>query len=110
MEGAIATDRVPWLKGGDSLPCRQTGIAVPRRLRATVASLQNDKLSEKRFFKLAKIGFSSKRKMLKNNLAAYMQLDQKDIAEALEKLSYNPNVRAQELNLADWAKLLGVFG
>ena len=58
------------------------------------------------FFHLVKAGFSAKRKTLVNNLSASLQLDKKIVAEKIEKAGLAPAVRAQELSLADWKKLM----
>jgi len=55
------------------------------------------KINTKKFFNLIKKGFSSKRKMLKNNLKIKGSL--------LEKLSLNPKTRAENLSIKDWIKL-----
>lgn len=59
----------------------------------------NLKIDEKDFFKLVKIGFSSKRKMLKNNLAK--MLDSR-CSTFFGKCGINEKVRAQDLSLSDW--------
>lgn len=57
--------------------------------------------TEKKFFKLVKMGFSAKRKMLKNNLSTLLKINNVN----LEKLGLNPNVRAENLTINDWIKL-----
>lgn len=52
---------------------------------------------KKRFWRLAKRGFSSKRKQLKNNVP--------DEVENLEKAGIGAQARAQELSVAQWALL-----
>jgi len=55
------------------------------------------KINTKKFFNLVKKGFSSKRKMLKNNLG---------IKESLfEELGLNPKTRAENLAVQNWIKL-----
>ncbi len=54
--------------------------------------------SRDKFFELVKTGFSSKRKMLKNNL--------KIEESALKKIGLNPKARAENLSVEDWLKLL----
>jgi 16S rRNA (adenine1518-N6/adenine1519-N6)-dimethyltransferase len=49
------------------------------------------------FFNLVRAGFSSKRKMLKNNL----KIDE----SILRKLGLNPKIRAENLTIDDWVKL-----
>ena len=61
--------------------------------------------NEKDFFRLLKFGFSAKRKMLKNNLAAGLQIPQDEIEKILIKHKFNPKARAQELSLDDWMVL-----
>lgn len=61
----------------------------------------------KPFFRLLKFGFSSKRKMLKNNLAGGLHLPVEQLAQELAKIGLKSTVRAQELSLKDWQKLFG---
>ncbi len=61
-------------------------------------------IDAKKFFKIVKAGFSSKRKMLKNNLSS-TSLEAKKIEKILEKLGLNPKVRAENLSVEDWVKL-----
>ena len=64
---------------------------------------------DKLFFRLAKMGFSAKRKMLKNNLAGGLKIDQKIVAEILEKNKFNPLIRAEDLSLDEWLKLFAAL-
>jgi 16S rRNA (adenine1518-N6/adenine1519-N6)-dimethyltransferase len=64
------------------------------------------KEQEKLFFKLARVGFSSKRKMLKNNLSIGLHIDQVEIIKMLKKASLKETVRAQELGVDDWMNLV----
>ena len=66
---------------------------------------QDEKISEKRFWQIIKIGFSSKRKTLANNLAAGLKVDQLKIKKGLVSLGFSELIRAQELSVADWLKL-----
>ncbi len=63
-------------------------------------------IDEKKFFQLARIGFSAKRKMLKNNLGAGFKRQSSEIEKILEKIGLNPKARAEDLSLDDWAKCL----
>ncbi|MEA3398499.1 MAG: 16S rRNA (adenine(1518)-N(6)/adenine(1519)-N(6))-dimethyltransferase RsmA [Patescibacteria group bacterium] len=65
--------------------------------------------NEKVFFRLVKFGFSSKRKMLKNNLAAGCHISQIKAKNRLIKAGFKENIRAQELSVRDWIKLFGSF-
>lgn len=67
------------------------------------------KINEKEYFRLVKIGFSSKRKMLKNNLANGYHLDQKAAEEKIVQAGFDPKIRAQELGVEDWLRLFPYF-
>lgn len=56
---------------------------------------------------LIKVGFSSKRKMLRNNLSALTDRDQ--VTHLLEQLNLNPQVRAEDLSPADWVALTNAW-
>ena len=60
----------------------------------------------KKLFKIIKIGFSSKRKKLLNNLSAGLQIDKKESESILQQAKINSNARAQELSLEEWDKLV----
>lgn len=60
---------------------------------------------EKKFFSLLKIGFSSKRKMLKNNLANGLNLKPEIIEKALVNSGLNHKVRPEELSIEKWLQL-----
>jgi len=64
---------------------------------------------EKKFFQLVRIGFSSRRKMLKNNLASGYKISQKEAENWLKKADFNEKIRAQEMSVDDWAVLLEYF-
>lgn len=52
---------------------------------------------------LIKLGFSSKRKMLRNNFKGTIELDL--LAQLLAKLQINPQCRAEDLSVAEWVAL-----
>jgi len=62
---------------------------------------------KKQFWRLAKVGFSSRRKQLKNNLQS--EFDQKEIKNVLVQLGLKETVRAQELSVDDWSELSKLF-
>ena len=64
---------------------------------------------DKRFFRLVKIGFSAKRKMLKNNLAGGLKIEAKIVENILIEQRFDPKIRAEELALTDWQKLFAAF-
>ena len=100
-EGSIITN-VP---GSDFWPAPEVESAV---IHLELKERDID-VDEKKFFQLVKFGFSAKRKMLKNNLANGFHIDQKEIEEKIVKAGFNPKIRAQELSVEDWKKLLKEF-
>ncbi|MBW4465451.1 MAG: 16S rRNA (adenine(1518)-N(6)/adenine(1519)-N(6))-dimethyltransferase RsmA [Pegethrix bostrychoides GSE-TBD4-15B] len=52
---------------------------------------------------LIKLGFATRRKMLRNNLQSVMERE--PMAELLESLGLNPQARAEDLGLRDWVRL-----
>jgi 16S rRNA (adenine1518-N6/adenine1519-N6)-dimethyltransferase len=70
---------------------------------------KNSQINEKDFFRLVKFGFSAKRKMLKNNLAAGFRISQTEAEKRIIKAGFNGKIRAQELSVDDWLKLQPFF-
>lgn len=62
-------------------------------------------ITQERFWQIAKIGFSAKRKQLQNNLASGLQIPSDDARKILEKAKFNPKIRAQNLSVDDWIRL-----
>jgi 16S rRNA (adenine1518-N6/adenine1519-N6)-dimethyltransferase len=52
---------------------------------------------------LVRMGFATKRKMLRNNLTSVVERDR--LGQILEELSLNPQVRAEDLSVANWVAL-----
>lgn len=59
----------------------------------------------KNLFKIARIGFGSKRKKLIGNLAKGLMIDRAELEKIFKKLGLSDNIRAQELSVEDWIKL-----
>jgi 16S rRNA (adenine1518-N6/adenine1519-N6)-dimethyltransferase len=64
---------------------------------------------QKDFFRLVRIGFSAKRKMLKNNLANGFHISAEEAEKRLKNAGFEEKIRAQELSVKDWVKLFGEF-
>ncbi len=64
---------------------------------------------EKSFFHLVRCAFSSRRKMLKNNLASGLKIKQEIVLEFLEKAGLPATIRAEALSLDDWQKLFAAY-
>jgi 16S rRNA (adenine1518-N6/adenine1519-N6)-dimethyltransferase len=60
---------------------------------------------EKAFFRLAKFGFSAKRKMLKNNLASGLKISNSEAEKLLKTIGLDIKVRAEDLSVDNWQKL-----
>ena len=84
-------------------------VIVKINIKNIETSPGSSRANEKDFFRLVKIGFSARRKMLKNNLAAGYQIDQKEVNNLLKTAGFSKKVRAQELSVKDWQKLFGKF-
>ncbi len=56
---------------------------------------------------LIKLGFASRRKMLRNNLKSLIDID--DLSQLLEKLEFSPQCRAEDLTMENWILLSNNF-
>ena len=56
-------------------------------------------------FRLAKASFGQRRKMLKNTLAGELKMTVLELAELLSAAGIGPQVRPQELDVGQWARL-----
>jgi 16S rRNA (adenine1518-N6/adenine1519-N6)-dimethyltransferase len=72
-------------------------------LRGTTRNFSED------FFQIVRIGFSSRRKQLQNNLANGLKIKNQKIKEILEELKMDPLIRPQDLSISDWIKLVEVL-
>lgn len=76
---------------------------IPRKSALLSASIP------KRFFRIAKAGFSQPRKQLINNLSKGLKIDRDKIKNWLLKNKVHPNLRAESLSLKDWINLTKNF-
>jgi 16S rRNA (adenine1518-N6/adenine1519-N6)-dimethyltransferase len=74
------------------------------------------KIDSQKFFQIVKIGFSSKRKMLINNLSKKLKMaeppqayQKSKIKNLFKKMGINPKIRAENLSIKDWLKLFHEF-
>ena len=86
----------------DSAILKIDNIKTPAEIKKNL-KLKKADISD--LFRIIKIGFSSKRKKLVNNLSAGLNLEKEEILRVFEKLKINKNARAQELDLEKWAGL-----
>lgn len=62
-------------------------------------------IPEKDFFRLVRIGFSSRRKTLLNNLSSGLRLPKTEVQAILSRSGISDSARAQELPLIAWQRL-----
>ncbi|MFH1597916.1 MAG: 16S rRNA (adenine(1518)-N(6)/adenine(1519)-N(6))-dimethyltransferase RsmA [Patescibacteria group bacterium] len=62
-----------------------------------------------RFWQIVRIGFSARRKQLKNNLKAGLKIDSAQIVKIMHKIGLNEQIRAQDLTIDQWLKLAKGF-
>jgi 16S rRNA (adenine1518-N6/adenine1519-N6)-dimethyltransferase len=62
-------------------------------------------IKERRFFQIVRLGFSSRRKQLLNNLSSGLNLPKEKMVQILRNLGLNPQIRAQDLSVSDWLAL-----
>jgi len=74
-------------------------------LRIKLRRAQQSKKFTERFFKIAKAGFSQKRKLLINNLSKKFDIMKKELLEIFVKIGVNQNIRAESLSLNQWIEL-----
>ncbi len=97
--------RIP---AGAFLPPPKVDSAVVRIDLYDAPRVPRDRLDS--FFRLAKAGFSQKRKTLRNAVAGGLRMSGDGAAALLERAGIEPMRRAETLSLEEWARLAGVFG
>ncbi|MBI5071676.1 ribosomal RNA small subunit methyltransferase A [Candidatus Falkowbacteria bacterium] len=100
---AIVPRRVFWPE-----PEVDSAILKISNIRGIFAKNEKE-ISPEKFFRLAKIGFSARRKQLQNNLAGGLRLSNKAVQDILIKIGLDPKVRAQDLAIEDWIRLINNF-
>jgi 16S rRNA (adenine1518-N6/adenine1519-N6)-dimethyltransferase len=91
----------------DFYPAPKVNSAVVQIVLKSAKDLPLNEAQEKLFFRLAKIGFSSRRKILKSNLLNVIKIKPELMAELMTKNNISLMARAQDLSVADWLGLLG---
>ncbi|MDQ2096972.1 MAG: 16S rRNA (adenine(1518)-N(6)/adenine(1519)-N(6))-dimethyltransferase RsmA [Tychonema bourrellyi B0820] len=84
----------------DFVPPPKVDSAVVRLLPRLI---ETPAVNPRHLESLVKLGFGSKRKMLRNNLKATVDLDK--FVELLEELQINPESRAEDLSVEQWVNL-----
>ncbi|PIZ95650.1 MAG: ribosomal RNA small subunit methyltransferase A [Candidatus Magasanikbacteria bacterium CG_4_10_14_0_2_um_filter_33_14] len=66
----------------------------------------NNDFSDEYFFEVVKAGFAQKRKQLWRNLSQGLKLDGEKVKIVLEDVCGNDKIRAEELDVLDWVKVV----
>jgi 16S rRNA (adenine1518-N6/adenine1519-N6)-dimethyltransferase len=98
---------VKYVSKGNFWPAPKVDSAVINIITHNSQLIIRQSIDDKKFFRLVKFGFSSKRRMLKNNLAGGLKISNEEAEDALRAIGLNPKIRAEELVVDDWIKLLG---
>jgi len=80
-------------------PPKVDSVVIKLRPRAVEHPAQNPRQLEL----LIRLGFASRRKMLRNNLKSLIEIE--DLNNLLAKLNFNPQCRAEDLTLDNWILL-----
>ena len=80
-------------------PPKVDSVVIRLRPRA----LDNPAHNPKQLETSIKVGFASRRKMLRNNLKSLITIP--ELTEILEQLQFNPQCRAEDLSLEEWIRL-----
>ncbi len=94
------------VKAGNFWPEPEVDSAI---IRLTMREMDKTSRDDKIFFRIVRSGFSAKRKMLKNNLSHGLKIGATDVAAAIAAQGLDPKVRAEELSLENWRKLVAAL-
>lgn len=94
------------VKKNNFWPSPQVDSAV---IKITLNQKRPDRDYNKKFFQLVKVGFAQKRKLLIKNLTSLIgKQNKRKFTDELLKMGFSATVRAQELSVSDWEKLLKI--
>ena len=82
-------------------------IKINQTLPAEISRIKN--FEEKKFWQIVKIGFSSPRKQLQNNLSAGLKLDKHIVKDKLKLAKLEENIRPEDLTFKNWADIYQQF-
>jgi len=68
-----------------------------------------DPEEDKKLFRLARAGFSARRKTLVNNLSSSLSVPKETVEAKLTELGLRNDIRAQALSVSDWENLQKIF-
>jgi 16S rRNA (adenine1518-N6/adenine1519-N6)-dimethyltransferase len=102
-----AARRVLRIPAGAFYPAPKIDSAVVKVDLYAQPLIANEHLDD--FFKLARAGFSQKRKTLRNSLSAGLRLPPDRVVALLESVEVDPRRRAETVSLPEWKRLVDVF-
>lgn len=97
---------------GDVVPARL--FTPPPKVDSQVVVLKTRSqplftdISEKQYFRVVKAGFSAKRKKLRSSLSGGLGISKADVEALLAQANIAPDLRAEDLTLAQWYDLAKV--
>ena len=95
---------------GDEVPAKL--FTPPPKVDSQVVVLKTKKstifndVNESDFFKIVKAGFSAKRKKLRSSMSGGLNISKSDTESLLEKAKISPDLRAEQLSIEDWVRLV----
>lgn len=106
VQHQAAAEIIRIVKAGNFWPEPQVDSAI---IRLTPFAEAAPAAADKLFFRLVRMGFSAKRKMLKNNLAAGLPLSPGQLTARFAEQGIPGAARAEDLSLEDWHKLFAAL-
>ena len=89
------------VKAGSFWPAPKVDSAV-----ISLTDIKKNTPEDEQFFQIVRAGFSSKRKQLVRNLVNTLHIPEEKVREVLMTVMNNDRVRAQELSVEDWKKVV----
>jgi 16S rRNA (adenine1518-N6/adenine1519-N6)-dimethyltransferase len=78
-------------------------------VRVDLGEVPSDPELTDRLFRIARAGFSQKRKKLRNTLSAALRLPAADAERALARAGVDPGRRAETVSVEEWIRIAGGF-
>jgi len=97
------------VKASDFWPAPKVDSAILRFVNEKSSPNKEDLEQAKTFFRFARIGFSAKRKMLKNNLMAGLKCEASLIDQSFKTAGIDLKSRAENLSLINWLHLVAAL-
>ena len=107
---AISTQIFAKTRLGIEIP-RQFFTPVPKVDSQVVVLEMRDKplvleKDQKAFFRVVKAGFANKRKKLRSSMSAGLAISKSDAEKLLRQAGVDPDLRAEDLSIDDWIRLM----